>query len=93
MMTGDLPVETLSVALPESLKSFVQERIADGGYGSVSDYVRELIQADQKRRHNERIDELLIEGIKSGRPIEATRDYWDEKQRKLAARLPKPNGP
>lgn len=82
-------METMNIALPEAMKSFVQERVAEGGYSSVSEYVRDLIRADQKRRHEERIDTLLLEGLNSGEPIEATRDYWEEKRRRLAAGLGK----
>lgn len=80
-------METMNIALPESLKTFVQERVADGGYSSVSEYVRELIRTDQKRRLEERVDALLLEGLNSGAPIEATPEYWEAKKRKLAERL------
>jgi antitoxin ParD1/3/4 len=40
----------MNIALPESLETFVRERVADGGYSSVSEYVGELIRADQKER-------------------------------------------
>lgn len=84
-------METMNIALPESLKTFVQERVADGGYSSVSEYVRELIRADQKQRLEARIDALLLEGLKSGAPIEVTPEYWEAKKRKLAERLSKAN--
>jgi antitoxin ParD1/3/4 len=80
-------METMNIALPESMKHFVQERVAAGGYSSVSEYVRELIRADQKRKIEERIDALLLEGLDSGDPIPVTKEYWDEKKRKLAERL------
>lgn len=85
-------METMNIALPESLKSFVQERVVDGGYSSVSEYVRELIRADQKRRQEERIDALLLEGLNSGPAVEVTPEYWEAKKRKLAERLSKANG-
>ncbi len=79
-------METMNVALPESMKSFVQERVSEGGYSSVSEYVRELIRADQKRRTEERIDGLLLEGLRSGEPIEVTPEYWARKKQRLTAR-------
>jgi antitoxin ParD1/3/4 len=82
-------METMNIALPESMKHFVQERVAEGGYSSVSEYVRELIRADQKRKVEERIDALLLEGVESGQPIPVTEEYWDEKKRKLTERLAK----
>lgn len=82
-------METMNIALPESMKHFVQERVAAGGYSSVSEYVRELIRADQRRKVEERIDALLLEGMESGQSIPVTEEYWDEKKRKLTERLAK----
>jgi antitoxin ParD1/3/4 len=85
----DQPVETMNIALPESMKHYVQERVVEGGYSSVSEYVRELIRADQKRADEQRIDALLIEGLGSGEPIPVKNEYWAEKKRKLTERLGK----
>ena len=82
-------METMNIALPESMKRFVQERVTAGGYSSVSEYVRELIRADQRREIEERIDALLLEGMDSGQSIPVTEEYWDEKKRKLTERLAK----
>ncbi|WP_337173346.1 type II toxin-antitoxin system ParD family antitoxin [Paludisphaera sp.] len=85
-------METMNVALPESMKSFVQERVSEGGYSSVSEYVRDLIRADQKRRVEERVDALLLDGLNSGPPIEVTPEYWEDKKRRLVERLSKSKG-
>jgi antitoxin ParD1/3/4 len=82
-------METMNIALPKSMKHFVQERVSEGGYSSVSEYVRELIRIDQKRKAEERIDALLLEGLDSGEPIAVTKEYWEEKKRKLTERLGK----
>ncbi len=86
---GGLPMDTMNIALPESMKHFVQERVTEGGYSSASEYVRELIRADQKRKVEERIDTLLLEGLDSGQPIPVTPEYWEEKKRRLTERLSK----
>ena len=80
-------METMNIALPESMKHFVQERVSAGGYSSVSEYVRELIRADQKRQAEERIDALLLEGLDSGEPVEIGPGYWEDKHRRLDERL------
>jgi antitoxin ParD1/3/4 len=61
-----MPTTTMNISLPETLKSYVDQRLADGGYGSVSEYVRELIRADQVRRENERLDRILGQRLVSG---------------------------
>jgi antitoxin ParD1/3/4 len=86
-------METMNIALPESMKHFVQERVTEGGYSSVSEYMRELIRADQKRKVEERIDTLLLEGLDSGQPIPVTAEYWEEKKRRLTERLSKTTKP
>jgi antitoxin ParD1/3/4 len=82
-------METMNIALPESMKQFVQERVSAGGYSSVSEYMRELIRADQQRRREGQIDALLLEGLDSGEPIAVTAEYWEAKKRRLAERLGK----
>ncbi|MFO1362171.1 MAG: hypothetical protein U1F45_06795 [Burkholderiales bacterium] len=50
---------TMNISLPESLKDFVDEQVATRGYGTSSEYVRELIRRDQDRM---RLRGLLLEG-------------------------------
>lgn len=82
-------MDTMNVALPEAMKNFVQEQVAQGGYSSVSEYIRELIRSDQKRKSEDRIDALLLEGLDSGDPIPVTPEYWMAKKQKLVERLGK----
>jgi putative addiction module CopG family antidote len=37
----------MNVSLPESLKAYVDHQVLEGGYGTSSEYVRELIRRDQ----------------------------------------------
>ncbi len=55
-------MSTMNVSLPEALKSFVDEQVAERGYGTSSEYVRELIRKDQDRQ---RLRTLLLEGAAS----------------------------
>jgi antitoxin ParD1/3/4 len=54
---------TMNISLPDSLKSFVDEQVEGRGYGSSSEYVRDLIRRDLDR---ERLRGLLLEGPASG---------------------------
>ena len=55
----------MNISLPEPLKQFVELQIASGRYSSVSEYVRELIRADERRRAEERLEALLLQGLES----------------------------
>lgn len=65
----------MNISLPEPLKQFVDAQIAAGRYSSVSEYVRELIRDDEKRKAQERLEALLLEGLQ-GEETELTRDDW-----------------
>jgi antitoxin ParD1/3/4 len=61
----------MNISLPDGLKAFVDEQVTDRGYGTSSEYVRELIRQDQDRL---RLRNLLLEGAESplGRPAGAS---------------------
>jgi antitoxin ParD1/3/4 len=74
-------MQTMNISLPEQLKEFVDDQVGSGRYSSVSEYVRDLIRGDEKRKAQEKLETLLMEGIQSGEPTEMTRQDWDEIRR------------
>ena len=54
-------MSTMNISLPEELKDFVDEQVRRG-YGTSSEYVRELIRKDQDQL---RLRELLLAGAAS----------------------------
>jgi len=67
-------MSTMNVSLPESLKSFVDEQVAKRGYGTSSEYVRELIRRDQDRMS---LRGLLLKGAASAAGPRSTKAYFD----------------
>lgn len=55
-------MSTMNISLPEQLKAFVDAQVASRGYGTSSEYVRELIRRDQERQ---RLRDLLLAGANS----------------------------
>jgi len=53
---------TMNISLPDSLKEFVDQQVTTAGYGTSSEYVRELIRRDQDRL---RLRRLLLDGAQS----------------------------
>lgn len=83
-----MAMTSMNVSLPEELKEYVEKQ-TKAGYSTPSEYVRELIRADQKRRAKERLDALLLEGLDSGAPLPATPAFWDDLKREALAKLGK----
>ena len=42
-------MSTMNISLPESLKTFVDEQVAERGYATSSEYVRDLIRRELDR--------------------------------------------
>jgi len=77
---------SMNISLPEELKEYVEEQTRSG-YSTPSEYVRELIREDRKRRAKERLDALLLEGLNSGDAIPVNAKFWTELKREAMARL------
>ena len=62
-------MSTMNISLPHALKVFVDEQVTSRGYGTSSEYVRELIRRDQDRQ---KLRSLLLEGGASnlGEPVD-----------------------
>lgn len=74
---------SLNILLPQSIKEFIDQQIARLGLDTPSDYVYELVREAQERLSEERIEQLLLEAIDSGEPIEVTPEYWEKKRAEL----------
>ena len=78
---------TLNISLPESLKSFVEEQVAAGGYSTASEYVRSLIREAQERRAKAELEGKLLAALGAEAASMGTAD-WDqlrERVRRIAA--------
>ena len=80
-------MQTMNISLPDQLKEFVDEQVGSGKYSSASEYVRELIRDDERRKAQEKLEALLIEGLESGKPSEMTRKDWAEIRREALKQL------
>lgn len=76
----------MNVSLPESLKEYVEEQVTAGDYGTASEYLRELIREDRKRKAQKRLETLLLEGLESGDPVAVTPEFWKQLWSRVDAR-------
>ena len=80
-------MQSMNISLPDQLKDYVDEQVGSGRYSSASEYVRELIRADEKRKSQEKLETLLVEGLRSSEPTDMTRQDWDDIRRDGAREL------
>jgi antitoxin ParD1/3/4 len=86
-------MEIINIAIPETLKHYVEERVSERGYGDTSDYIQDLIRHDREERNREareKLEALLLEGLNSiecGEAIDATPEYWQDRRKRLTAQI------
>ncbi|HLO86600.1 MAG TPA: type II toxin-antitoxin system ParD family antitoxin [Nostocaceae cyanobacterium] len=71
-------MKSMNISLPDNMRAYVEEQVAQGGYSSASEYFRELVRQDQKQKANERLQTMLLEGLNSGNATEMTTQDWED---------------
>lgn len=76
-------MSTMNISLTDSLKAFVDTPLGEHGFGTSSEYVRELIQRDQDRV---RLRAMLLAGAASLSGEAVTPNYFDKLRAKVGAK-------
>lgn len=66
----------ISISLPDEIQTYVEEQVTTGSYGTVNEYFLALVRQDQKRRAQEKLELLLLEGANSEGNKEVTPEFW-----------------
>ena len=72
----------MNISLPDSLEAFVDEQVSERGYGTRSEYVRELIRRDQDRM---RLRGLLLAGAASAPTEPVSPAYFEGLRKRVRA--------
>ncbi len=75
----------MNISLPDELKEFVDHRIESEGYGSSSEYMRELIRRDRDRVQ---FRQYLVQGIQAKPAGRMDKACFADLRRRLKKRLP-----
>ena len=78
----------LTISMPDQMNTYVEGQIAQGRYGNVSEYFRDLVRRDQERR-GEAIAELralLTKAEASGISERSVEDIIAETKREAVAK-------
>jgi antitoxin ParD1/3/4 len=78
-------MSTMNISLPDSLKDFIDEQVDQRGFGTSSEYIRELIRKEQERLQ---LRGLLLAGASSAptKPVDGA--YFDGLRKKVRAIKP-----
>src|SRR4051794_16115086 len=76
---------SLHVSLPEDLKEFVRQEVAEGGYSTPSDFVRTVLREWREQKLRRGIDAALLASLET--PAEEVTPEW---HRQVEPREPAP---
>lgn len=74
---------TLNISLPDAMRTFIEDEVRRGSYSTPSEFIRELVRADQKRKAETQLERLLLEGLKSGKGAPMTKKEWAELRKQV----------
>ncbi|MEK7518104.1 MAG: hypothetical protein AAB583_06200 [Patescibacteria group bacterium] len=79
----------MSISLPEGMKKSIQEVAKQDYYGTPSDYIRSVVREDLKRRDQEKLEQMLLKGLHSGKPLEMIPQKYEKLRKSLRSRIAK----
>ncbi len=72
----------MSIALPETMRAWIDQRVTAGQYGNTSEYLRDLIRRDQEEQAKRRLRALIEDGLASGPARELSAEDWGALRRR-----------
>jgi antitoxin ParD1/3/4 len=78
---------TLQITLDGQTGAVAEAQASAAGFGTVDDYVRALIQADERRRDAAALDRKLTDAIDEGEAAEMTAGDWEHIRSTVRDRL------
>lgn len=85
-------MKSMNISLPDTMRAYVEQLVAQGGYSSISEYFRELVRQDQKQRAKEQLQTMLLEGFNSGEATEMTAQDWEDIRQAVRNKINKHQG-
>jgi antitoxin ParD1/3/4 len=89
-------MKSINISLPEEMRIYIEEQVANGGYSTTSEYIRQLIRQDRQQKAEKQLEQLLLEGLNSGEATPMSAKDWAEIRQvvtdKIAARKNNPVG-
>jgi antitoxin ParD1/3/4 len=75
----------MNISIPDQLKGWAEQRVAEGRYSSTSDYVRDLVRRDQEAEEaRRRLQAAIDEGLASEETDVTIEDIIAEGRRRRA---------
>ncbi|MGC1951100.1 MAG: type II toxin-antitoxin system ParD family antitoxin [Gammaproteobacteria bacterium] len=82
-----MTTRTIHISLPDSLIESAKAQAEQGKFSNMSDYVRSLIREDLRRQEEQKLEQMLLEGIRSERGMEVGSKEWKAFRERLGEKV------
>jgi antitoxin ParD1/3/4 len=72
---SDADPKSINVSLPAPMRKWVVEQVSESGYGTVSEYIRDLVRDAQREQVRAKTESFLVECLESP-SAEMTQADW-----------------
>lgn len=72
---------TMNISLPDDLKAFIDRQVTERGYGTSSEFIRELVRRELERQQ---LRNLILDGMASPKAAEADASYFQHYRERSA---------
>ena len=77
----------MNVSVSPQHKAFVKAQVTAGRFRNDSEVVRAGIRLLEEHERQRRLEELLLEGLESGEPIDMDDAYWSSLRHRVSRRI------
>ena len=77
---------SINISVPDQMKDFIDEQIGEGGYRDPSDYFQALLIEQQRRKAEEKLEDLLRQGLSSEMSALDEKE-WEDIRNELGRRI------
>ena len=67
---------SMNISLPAPRKSWIEQQVAERGYSTASEFVRDVLRREQEQAVRAAIDARLVQAIGSGESTPMTAQDW-----------------
>jgi antitoxin ParD1/3/4 len=78
----------LTISLPDTAQTFINEQLANGTYTTVDDLFAALIEQAQERQAKQTVNAMLRSTLQKNKTIVATDEWWEQQRQRLSEQLP-----
>ncbi len=78
--------KTMNVSMSPEHKSFIKAQVSTGRFRNDSEVVRAGLRLLEEQARHRKLEELLLDGLNSGRAVETDKGYWSDLRNRVSNR-------